>query len=566
MLNDYNTRFYRVLGSILVAAGLFVFAFLGWYHQTEVAVGAPEAPLTRSLVPETDSLYYVGTNTSQYAGGHFDELCLSADCKTVWPSGSGASFGQGWDTYTVGGSLYLRPTTTITTLHNNGFVSAASSTVNSTLTLTDALFSRGTATSTFAAGLRLTGGLSTTQGIEAPFYNATSTTATSTFVGPIQIGNTAGSNLLAITASGSYGTASLVAGDGLLNVGNTNNNDVGLQVYTNNTSNQYDPLVVFRADNTDFDEGVLYVLQDGTAGGAFNIRMDGPAPQIEWVETDQTTPAGKFETLVNGDIFRIASRNAGDTGFEDAFHFNRLQNGGAFHILGTATSTSAGGQRITGGLSTTQGIEAPFYNATSTSAASSIDYRLGIGTTTPWAKFAITNTTAAPTLVVTDEENDETPPLFIDTNGKVVFGSYNSSAIGNSIVEFFSSGDNASLVRLRTAAGQTGFVLDTNSGANSDWLLQNNYGHFLFSDTSNNVDMLELKGDSHNMLLVHGENAGNLGIATSSPQSLVDIAGKGDGTRSYLQIDSEAGAPPAGDCDSLNETGRMIIDHTNDVL
>lgn len=40
----------------------------------------------------------------------------------------------------------------------SGFISQASSTINSTLTLTDALLSRGTATSTFAGGINLTGG------------------------------------------------------------------------------------------------------------------------------------------------------------------------------------------------------------------------------------------------------------------------------------------------------------------------------------------------------------------------------------------------------------------------
>ena len=44
------------------------------------------------------------------------------------------------------------------------------------------------------------------------------------------------------------------------------------------------------------------------------------------------------------------------------------------------------------------------------------------------------------------------------------------------------------------------------------------------------------------------------------------IGTEANATDDYLQIDTEAGAPPAGDCDANGESGRMIIDYTNDVL
>jgi hypothetical protein len=53
---------------------------------------------------------------------------------------------------------------------------------------------------------------------------------------------------------------------------------------------------------------------------------------------------------------------------------------------------------------------------------------------------------------------------------------------------------------------------------------------------------------------------------TPSPISPLEVGTPGDAVRSYLHIDSEAGAPPAGDCDANNESGRMVIDHTNDRL
>lgn len=46
---------------------------------------------------------------------------------------------------------------------------------------------------------------------------------------------------------------------------------------------------------------------------------------------------------VNGDIRYIASRNAADSGFENAFTLARLANGGALKILGTSSSTFTGG-------------------------------------------------------------------------------------------------------------------------------------------------------------------------------------------------------------------------------
>lgn len=72
------------------AAWYNIFNPLSWFDG--LTFGAPQYNLFRSLIPETDSKYYVGTSTIQWAGGHFDEICLSADCKTSWPS-SGTGVG-----------------------------------------------------------------------------------------------------------------------------------------------------------------------------------------------------------------------------------------------------------------------------------------------------------------------------------------------------------------------------------------------------------------------------------------------------------------------------------------
>jgi hypothetical protein len=79
---------------------------------------------TPSLLPLTDSKYYLGTttpSTNAYKGLIVDEICLTADsCKTAWPSSSGAAFA--WTPTSWGVST----STTLGFL--NGFLSTASST------------------------------------------------------------------------------------------------------------------------------------------------------------------------------------------------------------------------------------------------------------------------------------------------------------------------------------------------------------------------------------------------------------------------------------------------------
>lgn len=55
-------------------------------------LGASIARLERTMIPETDSLYDLGTTTKAWREGWFDTLCFTGDtCRTSWPSGSGGS-------------------------------------------------------------------------------------------------------------------------------------------------------------------------------------------------------------------------------------------------------------------------------------------------------------------------------------------------------------------------------------------------------------------------------------------------------------------------------------------
>lgn len=92
-----------------------------------------------------------GALTTNAAG----ELVCSND-----DSSAGGTFEYDWKQTLLGGTNYLQPTTTISIYPNNGFLSAASSTVMGTFTITDKLVASTTATSTFAGGVLfgLTGG------------------------------------------------------------------------------------------------------------------------------------------------------------------------------------------------------------------------------------------------------------------------------------------------------------------------------------------------------------------------------------------------------------------------
>lgn len=72
------TKIAILLGALYIAFGFYIF-------NTEAQqFGAPALSFQRSLIP-IDSTENVGTSTSPWDEGHFNQICLSADCKTAWP-------------------------------------------------------------------------------------------------------------------------------------------------------------------------------------------------------------------------------------------------------------------------------------------------------------------------------------------------------------------------------------------------------------------------------------------------------------------------------------------------
>lgn len=64
-----------------------------------------------------------------------------------------------------------------------------------------------------------------------------------------------------------------------------------------------------------------------------------PYPDIEFVEIDQTSPAGKYEIVVQSDKLQINGRNNDDKGFETIVVFQRL---GAAGNVGFRTTRQFG--------------------------------------------------------------------------------------------------------------------------------------------------------------------------------------------------------------------------------
>jgi len=159
-------------------------------------------------------------------------------------------------------------------------------------------------------------------------------------------------NAIKIDQNGDTGNAASSSGAFLLD--NTGNPGIGLNVYTNIGAGQasgglvfikadnalYDSAVV-RIDNDGLEENlllnsnnasatkpVLHITSAGTAGAVADIKITAPGPDIEFVDSDESGRAGKFEIATQSNKFQINSRNAGDNSFETIISIAQLADGG----------------------------------------------------------------------------------------------------------------------------------------------------------------------------------------------------------------------------------------------
>lgn len=72
----------------IIILGIFIAALFGGYL---VVSAAPTVIYQRTILPQTDSTYELGTSTKAWLRATTDELCLNGDCRTAWGGAAGAS-------------------------------------------------------------------------------------------------------------------------------------------------------------------------------------------------------------------------------------------------------------------------------------------------------------------------------------------------------------------------------------------------------------------------------------------------------------------------------------------
>src|SRR3990167_3752065 len=112
-MERYNKIFFGILLGGFVLLGTLAFA-------------APIATTLRSILPELDSRYFLGTttpSTTAWLGVVTDELCLTGDvCRTTWPTGGSGTYS--FTPTTIGGTVHQATTSPM--LFYRGLLAASS--------------------------------------------------------------------------------------------------------------------------------------------------------------------------------------------------------------------------------------------------------------------------------------------------------------------------------------------------------------------------------------------------------------------------------------------------------
>ena len=307
--------------------------------------------------------------------------------------------------------------------------------------------------------------------------------------------------------------------NGIIHIDNSNNTGHALTIYSNLGASADGSLVRIRAENTTFDKPALWIENLSDSGSGSGIRLDGPRPEIEFYETDQIAPAGKFELRVNSDKFQIGTRNAGDTAFEHPFTFYRWENGGRFGI-----GTSSPRELLALRASTTQGTNDLFgvYDEPGTLhflIDDSGDVVVGSSTANfntkfdVWGNFRV-GTSTTPALFV--RTNDGRVGIGTDTPGRLLEIVNNEPVIG--IID----SDTNALTRLSADNGTGSFNIEIDDNST-----------IAGSDINFQID---------GTTLFTIEEGGRVGIGDPTPEQLLDIEGANaqlmlfEGDQDYIRL------------------------------
>lgn len=137
-------------------------------------------------------------------------------------------------------------------------------------------------------------------------------------------------NLLKLVPQSSIGN--FASEDGVLFIENSLNEKTALRIFTTKGSEQSGSLFQIHTTNSLFDTPIFHIVSTSSKGSNADIRIDSPNPDIELIETDQSSPSGKFEISLNDKLLKIGSRNSQDSSFEIGYIFQSIADGGSMGI------------------------------------------------------------------------------------------------------------------------------------------------------------------------------------------------------------------------------------------
>ncbi len=144
-------------------------------------------------------------------------------------------------------------------------------------------------------------------------------TASSTVTATTTITTSAGLYGLGVVPSGDVGNTSAPVKNGAFVVDNTLNTATpGFYVSSDQAGVPSNPLAIIRSSSASYNQGLLWLLgsASNTGGAAYGLKIQDANPDIEFRESDQTSPIGEYEIDVNNDLLRFNGRNTPNNSFD----------------------------------------------------------------------------------------------------------------------------------------------------------------------------------------------------------------------------------------------------------
>ncbi len=470
-----------------------------------VSGGGAAAPVyvnTHGLTQKIDRLENTTITNATISGGSVTAASILGTITNVIDSAVAAISSLTADMLVATNATFTNSTTTnatTTTLYTSNLTAAAAN-VTGDLTVSG----------TITGGTLSVSGLSSGGAVEAPYFTATSTTATSSFAG----GLTAGTNGLTVLQNGNVGIGTTAPATVLQVNGASNTTDtLTLRANTNNGLNRPGivlvnatpaPLLRIGSGSTDGESwfNALGGLHFGTGNAAYGINERLTILTSGNVGIGTTTPSSTFH-IYNGASGLSPLGTAGATIESNAnVYLNLLTAAGQKTglLFGIGGTSNVEGAIIYNDPATARGLQ--FRTAgNNTRMVVNSTGNVGIGTTSPFGKLHVyTGASTAP------GANSLADEFVIEGSGNV----------GLSILTPDSTG-----------------VANLYFGHNND----NDAGRIVYNNSNDSFDFFNSGTQS-----VKITGTGNVGIGSTSPMYKFTVGGFGDGTQ-YYAIGSPSGYP-----------------------